>query len=201
MASSFFKHTEIAGENAASFLALRLKEFIETTDRISERMRLYPLASEWVRYCRSSSSAGPSGSIDCWWFPRRNEIFIGKSLYLLRMMFHPLSTHSPSLNFSHSTVWNPEMLGIPTVPTSRNFIRKCNIDPTSFIPAVTTDFRLKKSFLYTFHQRSRYPFWMHSALCPCLTLIGVLEWQTRVSSTLNANQDQRKLARPITIAF
>ena len=24
-------------------------------------------------------------------------------------MFHPLSTHSPSLNFSHSTVWNPEV--------------------------------------------------------------------------------------------
>ena len=40
-------------------------------------MRLYPLASEWVRYCRSSSSACPYESIERRWSPQRNKIFKG----------------------------------------------------------------------------------------------------------------------------
>ena len=151
------------------------------------------LNMEWVRHCRSSSSACPHGSLERWWSPRRGEIFKGNCpctyfaccSILLQSVF-------PYLLFSQYYLKSQ---------TPQNSFRKCNIDPTFFMYAVTTDFRLKKNPLIYFLPRMRYPYWMCSAFCSCLILIGVLKWKTRVSSTLNANQDQRKLARPITIAL
>ena len=157
------------------------------------------LNMEWVRHCRSSSSACPYESIDRRWSPRRNKIFKGNCpctyFAWCSILFRPMIPHLTFLTILFGILKGFQLS--QHLKTSSGSAT----DPTSFIPAVTTDFRLKKSFLYTSHQRSRYPFWMRSTLCSCLILIGVLEWQTRVSSTLNANQDRRKLARPITIAL